>query len=59
MTAATCSSQPMTEPPVAPYLYQLDPIALQFHEFSVFGMTLHPAVHWYGVMYLLAFAASW
>jgi phosphatidylglycerol:prolipoprotein diacylglycerol transferase len=49
----------MTEPPVAPYLYQIDPIALQFPEFSVFGMTLHPAVHWYGVMYLLAFAASW
>jgi phosphatidylglycerol:prolipoprotein diacylglycerol transferase len=49
----------MTEPPVAPYLYQIDPIALQFPEFSVFGMTMHPAVHWYGIMYLLAFATAW
>lgn len=44
---------------MAPWLHRIDPIALQFPEFTVFGTTLHPAVHWYGVMYLLAFAAGW
>jgi phosphatidylglycerol:prolipoprotein diacylglycerol transferase len=44
---------------MAPWLHRLDPIALQFPEFTVFGTTLHPAVHWYGIMYLLAFAAAW
>ena len=44
---------------MAPWLHRLDPIALQFPEFTVFGATLHPAVHWYGIMYLLAFAAAW
>jgi len=44
---------------MAPWLHRLDPIALQFPEFTVFGATLHPAVHWYGIMYLLAFATAW
>jgi phosphatidylglycerol:prolipoprotein diacylglycerol transferase len=44
---------------VAPYLHQIDPIALQLPEFSLFGMTLHPAVHWYGIMYLLGFGIAW
>ena len=44
---------------MAPWLHRIDPIALQFPEFTVFGATLHPAVHWYGIMYLLAFAAAW
>ena len=44
---------------MAPWLHRLDPIALQFPEFTVFGANLHPAVHWYGIMYLLAFATAW
>ena len=44
---------------MAPWLHRIDPIALQFPEFTVFGATLHPAVHWYGIMYLLAFAVGW
>ena len=44
---------------MAPYLHGIDPIALQFPEFSVLGMTFHPAVHWYGVMYLLGFGIAW
>jgi phosphatidylglycerol:prolipoprotein diacylglycerol transferase len=47
------------EPPVAPYLHQIDPIALQFPEFSLFGAAFHPAVHWYGITYLLGFAIAW
>ncbi len=42
-----------------PYLHSIDPIALQFPEFSVLGTTFHPAVHWYGVMYLLGFGLAW
>lgn len=41
------------------YLHQIDPIALQFPTFELFGRTFHPAIHWYGVMYLLAFLAAW
>src|SRR3546814_17634152 len=42
-----------------PFVHRIDPIALQFPEFSLLGMTFHPAVHWYGVMYLLGFAIAW
>jgi phosphatidylglycerol:prolipoprotein diacylglycerol transferase len=41
------------------YLHQIDPIMVQSPEFSLFGSTFAPAVHWYGVMYLLGFAAAW
>ncbi len=41
------------------YLHQIDPIAIQFPAFEVFGRSFHPAVHWYGVMYLLAFGVAW
>ena len=44
---------------MSPWLHRIDPIALQFPEFSVFGMSFHPAVHWYGLMYALGFAAAW
>jgi phosphatidylglycerol:prolipoprotein diacylglycerol transferase len=44
---------------MSPWLHQIDPIAIQFPEFTVFGMTFHPAVHWYGVMYLIAFGLAW
>lgn len=36
-------------------LHQIDPIALQLPQLGPF----HPAIHWYGVMYLLAFASAW
>src|SRR3546814_2462952 len=42
-----------------PFVHRIDPIALQFPEFSLLGMTFHPAVHWYGVMYLLGFGLAW
>lgn len=41
------------------YLHLIDPIALQSPAFALFGRTFQPAVHWYGVMYLLAFASAW
>ena len=41
------------------YLHQIDPIMVQSPEFSLFGMSFQPAVHWYGLMYLLGFTAAW
>ena len=41
------------------YLHQIDPIAIQFPAFELFGRSFHPAIHWYGIMYLLAFAVAW
>ena len=41
-------------------LHQLDPIALDLGTWNlpVLG-SVHPQIHWYGVMYLLAFVAAW
>ncbi|TXH66612.1 MAG: prolipoprotein diacylglyceryl transferase [Lysobacteraceae bacterium] len=41
------------------YLHQIDPIAVQFPEFSLFGGNFHPAIHWYGLMYICGFVAAW
>src|SRR5690606_17239766 len=41
------------------HLHQLDPIAIQFPAFELLGRTYQPAVHWYGLMYLLAVMAAW
>ncbi|MGN6152201.1 MAG: prolipoprotein diacylglyceryl transferase [Lysobacteraceae bacterium] len=41
------------------FLHDLDPIMVQFPAFTLFGNDVHPAVHWYGVMYLLGFTAAW
>lgn len=41
------------------FLHQIDPILFQSPEFSLFGATFQPAVHWYGLMYLLGFSAAW
>ncbi len=41
------------------HLHQIDPIAIQFPAFELFGRGFHPAIHWYGIMYLLAFLAAW
>lgn len=40
-------------------LHQIDPIAIQFPGFELFGRHFEPGVHWYGVMYALAFATAW
>jgi phosphatidylglycerol:prolipoprotein diacylglycerol transferase len=46
-----------------PYLHEIDPIAfaLPTFSFTLFGhaFTITPAVHWYGLMYLLAFFVGW
>ncbi|QSX78464.1 prolipoprotein diacylglyceryl transferase [Agrilutibacter solisilvae] len=41
-------------------LHQIDPIALDLGTWNlpVVG-TVHPQIHWYGVMYLFAFATAW
>lgn len=41
------------------YFNDIDPIALQLPAFNLFGAHFQPAIHWYGVMYLLAFVAAW
>ncbi|TWT21249.1 prolipoprotein diacylglyceryl transferase [Luteimonas marina] len=41
------------------HLHQIDPIAIQFPAFELFGRSFHPAIHWYGLMYLLGFAVFW
>lgn len=41
------------------YLHQIDPIALSLPAFELFGHRFAPQVHWYGVMYLVAFALAW
>ena len=40
------------------YLHLIDPIALQAPAFELLGRTFQPAVHWYGLMYALAFLAG-
>lgn len=40
-------------------LHQIDPIALQLPAFELFGRQFAPGVHWYGLMYALAFAVAW
>lgn len=41
------------------YLHLIDPIAFQFPAFTLFGRQFQPSIHWYGIMYLLGFAAAW
>jgi phosphatidylglycerol---prolipoprotein diacylglyceryl transferase len=36
-----------------------DPIAIRLPEFDLFGRHFAPAVHWYGLMYLVAFYIGW
>jgi phosphatidylglycerol:prolipoprotein diacylglycerol transferase len=41
-------------------LHQIDPIALDLGTWTVPLLgTIHPVVHWYGVMYLLGFGLAW
>lgn len=38
----------------------IDPVAFSLGSFEIFGKTLGPIeVHWYGLMYLVAFATAW
>lgn len=37
----------------------IDPVAVSFPAFEVFGRVFQPAIHWYGLMYLLGFAGGW
>lgn len=38
----------------------IDPVAIGIGSFELFGKTIGPInVHWYGLMYLFAFAAAW
>ena len=41
------------------YFHDIDPIALKLPAFDLIGMHFQPAIHWYGVMYLLGFASAW
>jgi phosphatidylglycerol:prolipoprotein diacylglycerol transferase len=41
------------------YFHDINPIALKLPEFGLFGMHFQPAIHWYGVMYLLGFSLAW
>jgi len=41
------------------YYHHIDPIALKLPAFTVAGMHFEPAIHWYGVMYLMGFALAW
>jgi phosphatidylglycerol:prolipoprotein diacylglycerol transferase len=41
------------------FFHDIDPVALRFPEFTLFGMHFQPSIHWYGVMYLLGFGIAW
>ena len=42
-----------------PYLHQIDPIALDLGTWNLPLLgSVHPQVHWYGVMYLLGFIVA-
>ncbi|QDW67236.1 prolipoprotein diacylglyceryl transferase [Luteimonas granuli] len=40
-------------------LHLIDPVAIQAPAFPLFGRSFAPAVHWYGLMYALAFLGAW
>ena len=43
-----------------PYLHQIDPIALDLGTWNLPLLgSVHPQVHWYGLMYLLGFMVAW
>jgi phosphatidylglycerol:prolipoprotein diacylglycerol transferase len=37
----------------------IDPIAISFPAFEIFGRVFHPAIHWYGLMYVIGFVGGW
>jgi len=38
---------------------QIDPVAIDFPAFTLFGRVIHPQVHWYGLMYVFGLLALW
>jgi phosphatidylglycerol:prolipoprotein diacylglycerol transferase len=40
-------------------LHLVDPVALQSPAFELFGRSFEPGIHWYGLMYALAFLSAW
>jgi len=41
------------------YLHQIDPVAIYFPAFSVFGKSFAPSLHWYGLAYFCGFLLAW
>jgi len=41
------------------YLHQIDPVAIHFPSFMVFGQRFQPALHWYGLAYFFGFVLAW
>ena len=40
-------------------LHLVDPVAVQSPAFELFGRSFAPGIHWYGLMYALAFFSAW
>src|SRR5690606_34409665 len=40
-------------------LHLVDPVAIQSPAFELFGRSFAPGIHWYGLMYALAFFSAW
>lgn len=36
-----------------------DPVFISLGPFEIFGRSFEPAIHWYGIMYLIGFAGGW
>jgi len=41
------------------YLHQIDPVAVYFPAFSVFGKSFALSLHWYGLAYFCGFLLAW
>jgi len=41
------------------YLHQIDPVAIHFPAFTVFGQVFQPSLHWYGLAYFCSFLLAW
>jgi len=41
------------------YLHQIDPVAIYFPAFTVFGQSFQPAIRWYALAYILGFVLAW
>ncbi|HEX9626266.1 MAG TPA: prolipoprotein diacylglyceryl transferase [Acidiferrobacterales bacterium] len=37
----------------------IDPVAIDFPAFEIFGRIVHVQIHWYGLMYVIGFVALW
>jgi len=41
------------------YLHQIDPVAIHFPGFTLFGQSFQPSLHWYGLAYFCGFVLAW